>query len=112
MPSSVLLSAGACRRLCASSIGGCDAAPSDKSFARGKPMVDPKTSSEGHRMGFAVWPLQSERVAPRYVRHANPLMGRQILRGGRSPSRRQIGWRCHQQTPALAEGPQLHDAVG
>jgi hypothetical protein len=93
-------------------MSGCDAAPSDKGLARGKPMVDPKTSAEGHRMAFAAWPLQSERVASRHVRHSNALMPRQIPRDSRSSSRRQIIRRCDEQTPALAEGPQLHGAVG
>jgi len=39
-------------------------------------------------------------------------MGRQIPRDSRSPSRRQVIRRCHQQTPGLAEGPQLHGTVG
>src|SRR6267378_8663160 len=93
-------------------MSGGDAAPSDKGLARGKPMVDPKSSSEGHRMAFAAWPLQSEGVAPRHVRHPNALMARQVPRDSRSPSRRQIIRRSHEQTPGLAEGPQLHGAVG
>src|SRR5260221_7636209 len=93
-------------------MGGCDAAPSDKGLARGKPMVDAKSSSEGHRMALAAWPLQSESVAARHVRHPNALMARQILRDSRSPSRREIIRRCYEQTPGLAEGPQLHGAVG
>ena len=66
-------------------MGGCDAAPGDKGFARGKPMVDPKTSPEGHRMALAARPLQGERVAPRHVRHPDALMARQVLRDSRLP---------------------------
>jgi len=84
-------------------MGRCDAAPSDKGLARGKPMVDPNSSSKGRRVAFAAWPLQSEGFAPRHVRHPDALMGRQIPRDSRSPSRRQVIRRCHQQTPGLAE---------
>ena len=63
-------------------------------------------------MAFAARPLQGERVAACDVRHPDALMARQILRDSRPAPRRQIGRRCHQQTPALAERPQFHRAVG
>ena len=94
------------------SMGGRDAASSDEGLARGKAMIDPKTPGEGHCIGFAAWPLQDQRVATRHVRHSDALMAGQILRDGRSSSRRQIIRRCDKQTQGLAESPQLHGAVG
>ncbi len=93
-------------------MGRRDAAPGDKRFARGKPVIDPKPPRERHRMAPAVRPLQDDRVASRHVRHPDALMAGQIPRDGRPASRRQIVGRGHQQAPALAEGPQLHGAVG
>src|SRR6266700_2219573 len=56
--------------------------------------------------------LQHQCVAPGNVRLPDALMAIQITRERRPTMCRQI-IRCrHEQTPRLAEGPQLHGAVG
>lgn len=78
---------------------GCNAAPGDEGLACGEPMIDAKSSSDGHRMARPVVPMQDKGIAPRNVRHADTLMTGQILRNSRPPSRCQIVRGRHKQTP-------------
>lgn len=92
-------------------VSGRDAAPGNKGFPRRKPMIDAKSTSEGDRVAFAARSLQGECVASRYVRHTDALMAEQVFRNSRPSPRRKIIPRRYKQTPALAEGTQLHGAV-
>src|SRR5205807_310081 len=66
---------------------GCDAAPGNQRFPRGKPMVDAKTPAKRHRVPFAALALQGKNVAPREIRHPYAFMARQVLMRRRSPAR-------------------------
>lgn len=89
-----------------------DAAISKECFPCGKPVIDPKASTEQHGMGFAVRPGQHQGVTTDDVGHADTVETRQFF-GRRRPSMPlQIIGRTDEDAPALPERPQFHGTVG